>query len=99
MLPLRKSVVQDAMGAQGSPEFRIGFIESGHCPFLSTPEEMFGVLERIVARKIMYEMRVLHGFLTARGEKMWTKRSKYDYRISSLVKKISCLALMKKKCM
>jgi hypothetical protein len=43
-------MVKDAAEAPGSRGLEIETIESAHCPFLSKPEELIGVLQRVVAR-------------------------------------------------
>ena len=44
MLPLQKSMVQDAVNAGGASEFVTKIIDSGHCPFLSKPDELVSII-------------------------------------------------------
>ena len=46
MLPLQRSMVQDAVDAGGKGGFVTEEIDSGHCPFLSKPEEVIRVVNK-----------------------------------------------------
>ena len=47
MLPLQESMVQDALNAVGSSRLITETIDSGHCPFLSKPEEVIRILHQV----------------------------------------------------
>jgi pimeloyl-ACP methyl ester carboxylesterase len=49
MLPLQKSMVQEAINAGGAPEFVTEIIDSGHCPFLSKPDELISIVKALVS--------------------------------------------------
>ncbi|KAJ5439647.1 alpha/beta-hydrolase [Penicillium daleae] len=46
MVPLQRSMVQDAVDAGGDARFVTEEIDSGHCPFVSRPEEVVRVVEK-----------------------------------------------------
>ncbi|KAJ5100081.1 alpha/beta-hydrolase [Penicillium argentinense] len=46
MLPLQQSMVQDAVNAGG--RLTIKTIDSGHCPFLSQPETVIGIVNEVM---------------------------------------------------
>lgn len=48
MLPLQKSMVEDAVNAGGAAEFLTEVVDSGHCPFLSRPDELVEVVKKAV---------------------------------------------------
>ncbi|KAJ6034668.1 uncharacterized protein N7446_009422 [Penicillium canescens] len=49
MLPLQESMVRDALNAEGTSRLITETIDSGHCPFLSKPEEVIRILQRVGA--------------------------------------------------
>ncbi|OQD86866.1 hypothetical protein PENSOL_c084G02071 [Penicillium solitum] len=48
MLPLQKSMVQDCINARGASKFVTEIINSGHCPFLSKPNELISIVKALV---------------------------------------------------
>jgi pimeloyl-ACP methyl ester carboxylesterase len=49
MLPLQKSMVQEAINAGGASEFVTEIIDSGHCPFLSKPDELISIVKALIS--------------------------------------------------
>ncbi|KAJ5615365.1 hypothetical protein N7537_000479 [Penicillium hordei] len=48
MLSLQKSMVQDGINARGASNFVTETIDSGHCPFLSKPNELISIVMALV---------------------------------------------------
>lgn len=49
LAPLQRSMVKDAQEA--GEKVRVETLESGHCPFLSQPDEVVRIVEKVAAKK------------------------------------------------